>query len=86
MKLPRGGACTLPTRAGDTLPHPCPTIPSPQVGDIICEVDGKSIKGMKPEAVAALMAGELGSYVVIKSVSGVVARIKRDISAGQKSP
>ena len=39
---------------------------------------------MKPEAVAALMAGELGSYVVIKSVSGVVARIKRDISAGQK--
>jgi C-terminal processing protease CtpA/Prc len=56
------------------------------VGDIICEVDGKSIKGMKPEAVAALMAGELGSYVVIKSVSGVVARIKRDISAGQKSP
>jgi len=61
-----------------------PHHPSLQVGDIICEVDGKSIKGMKPEDVAALMAGELGSYVVIKSVSGVVARIKRDISAGQK--
>jgi len=52
-----------------------------QVGDVIESVDGKSIKDMKPEDVAMLMAGDLNTYVTIKTTSGVEARLKRDVSA-----
>lgn len=62
--------------------HPSEPALHPQFGDIIDMVDGKSISGMEPEKVAALMAGDFGTYVTIKTKSGVLARVMRDISAG----